>query len=295
MMKFLTFLCTRLGIGVAFLAALAGECAAQCNHLLPWSDSFKACEALNLGVTAFKDAKYEEAVAHFKQAVGLDRNALNAGIYLATAYAAQYLPGGESVENRQLGQNAVDAFGEVLRLDPKNLGAIKGSAGILFNMREFEKAKEQYRRVAALDPNSPEAYFAIGNICWILCYDRQNRLPTFQRRDLIEEGMTALNRSLELDPNSYNSIFYINLLLWQKAQIVVDEILEDDPSLKESFASAELVPGSIEKLVKQHAPDRADEFLGYQAEADEMFKKAMSLRKRFEAKAALRGPVSSQQ
>lgn len=293
-MNFLTFQCTRRWIGVAFLAGLAGECAAQCNHLLPWSDSFKACEAVNLGVSAFKDTKYEEAVAHFKQAVRLDRNALNAGIYLAAAYAAQYVPGGQAEENRQLGQNAVDTYGEVLRLDPKNLWAIKGVAGILFNMHEFEKAKEEYKKVVELDPNSPEAFYSIGNICWHLCYNRQNRLPTSQRRDLIEEGLTTLNRSLELDPNYYMSLFYVNLLLRQKAQIVVDEILEDDPSLQESIAIAALDPRSLEKLVRERRPDRADEFLGYHREADELFEKAMALRKRIEAKAAPRGPVSSQ-
>ena len=44
-------------------------------------------------MTAYKNAKYEEAIDHFQQAVALDPSLINAKMYLATAFAQQYIPG----------------------------------------------------------------------------------------------------------------------------------------------------------------------------------------------------------
>ncbi|PYV29195.1 MAG: hypothetical protein DMG22_23625 [Acidobacteria bacterium] len=57
-----------------------------CNKL-------KARDQLNKGVVAFKNAQYDTAIEHFKQAKELDPGLMNARLYLATAYASQYIPG----------------------------------------------------------------------------------------------------------------------------------------------------------------------------------------------------------
>src|SRR5579872_3789000 len=67
-------------------AALALLFAAGCNKL-------KARDQLNKGVQAYKNAKFEEAINRFQNAVALDPSLLNARLYLATAYAQQYVPG----------------------------------------------------------------------------------------------------------------------------------------------------------------------------------------------------------
>ena len=56
-----------------------------CNKL-------RARDQLNKGVQAYKNAKYEDAIEHFKNAVDLDPSLTNARLYLATAYAQQYIP-----------------------------------------------------------------------------------------------------------------------------------------------------------------------------------------------------------
>ena len=50
-----------------------------CNKL-------RARDQLNKGVLAYKNAKYEDAIEHFKNAVELDHSLTNARLYLATAY-----------------------------------------------------------------------------------------------------------------------------------------------------------------------------------------------------------------
>ena len=42
---------------------------------------------LALGIQAYKQAKYEEAIVHFKQAVALDPSSVTPQLYLATAFA----------------------------------------------------------------------------------------------------------------------------------------------------------------------------------------------------------------
>ena len=64
----------------------------------------RARDQLNKGVTAYRNAQFQAAILHFKNAVALDPTLLNARLYLATAYAQQYVPGGESPDNVKFAQ-----------------------------------------------------------------------------------------------------------------------------------------------------------------------------------------------
>jgi len=52
---------------------------------------------------------------------------MNARLYLATAYATQYIPGAPSEENIRMGEAAIKEFQDVLSVDPNNISAIDGS------------------------------------------------------------------------------------------------------------------------------------------------------------------------
>src|SRR6266446_9329783 len=93
---------------VVFAAGFSG-----CNKL-------KARDLLNKGVTAFKNGQYDQAVDQFQKAKEADPDLMNARLYLATAYATQYIPGAPSDQNKKLGEQAVAVFKEVLEKDPKN-------------------------------------------------------------------------------------------------------------------------------------------------------------------------------
>ena len=69
--------------------------AAGCTKL-------QARDQLNKGVQSYKNARYEEAISHFKRAVELDNKLLNARLYLATAYAQQYIPGADTEDNNRM-------------------------------------------------------------------------------------------------------------------------------------------------------------------------------------------------
>ena len=97
-----------LVLAVVGLALFAGT---GCTKL-------RARDQLNKGVTSYKNAKYEEAIGHFQQAVTLDPSLLVARLYLATAYAQQYIPGVPTEDNDRMGNQAIDEYKKVLDANP---------------------------------------------------------------------------------------------------------------------------------------------------------------------------------
>lgn len=221
---------------VLLLAVVAGGCSTF--------KALKARDQLNRGVEAFRNAQFQEAIEHFKSAVELDPSLINARLYLATAYAQQYVPGGDSQENLKTGQQAIDAFQSVLKMDPKNTTALASIGQIYYSMKNFDEAKDFQRRRIEVEPNNPEPYYWIGVIDWAQAFqadgklrkdlnlmnpDKRGNLPPLPEKyraqleeansKLVSEGIDALTKSLALKPNDFNSMAYLNLLYRQKADL----------------------------------------------------------------------------
>jgi tetratricopeptide (TPR) repeat protein len=201
----------------------------------------KARDQLNKGVQAYKNARYEQAIEHFKNAVALDPRLLNARLYLATAYAQQYIPGADTPENNQMGQQAIDEYKKVLAMDPKNINSVKGIASLYFNMKKFDQAKEYHEKAKQLDPNDPEEYYSIAVIDWTQSYAPRQQaraglglkpdeaIPakekklceSLRERNLpkVDEGIENLNKALQLRPDYDDAMAYLNLLYREKADI----------------------------------------------------------------------------
>jgi len=212
----------------ACLVLVAGGC-----------QKLKARDELNKGVAAYRDARYPLAIEHFKEAVQLDPTLLNARLYLATAYANQYVPGSETDENLKVGEQAIAEFQNVLQADPSNVGSIGGIASLYFQMKRMDDAKEYYLKQIQLEPNTPEAYYSVAVIDWTQTYqprmvlksrlnlkpddpikDAKERQALAERNQpLIEEGMKMLNKAMELRADYDDAMAYLNLLYREKADL----------------------------------------------------------------------------
>ncbi len=104
----------------------------------------KARDLLNKGVAAYKNGLYDAAIEDFQKAKELDPGLMNARLYLATAYASQYIPGAPSEQNVRLGTAAVNEFKEVLQIDHDNVSAIDGIGSILFQIRLDPRLPRQW-------------------------------------------------------------------------------------------------------------------------------------------------------
>src|SRR6202790_2497413 len=148
----------RRGFSLALLAVVVAA-GSGCNKL-------KARDLLNKRVANFKNGQYDAAIEDFKQARDLDPTLLNAQLYLATAYASQYIPGAPSEENVRHGNEAITEFKAVLEKDPNNLSAIDGIGSILFQMggqpfdpKKFEESKAYHQKHVQIRPQDPEPYY----------------------------------------------------------------------------------------------------------------------------------------
>jgi tetratricopeptide (TPR) repeat protein len=227
--------------GVALLALVSTGC-----------EKLKARDNLNKGVSAFKSAKYNQAVEHFKQAIQYQPDYINARLYLGMAYFSQYIPGADSPENVQNAQAANDQFLKVLELEPNNTTAISTLASLHYQqaqgnqpldvkMKKLDESKLWYEKLTQVDPSNKEAFYSLGVISWAKWYpalmsaraklgmkpedpgpikDKKIKeelkaqwLPT------VDAGIKNLEKALEIDPEYDDAMAYMNLLIREKADL----------------------------------------------------------------------------
>src|SRR5690349_6592747 len=250
------------------------------------SSKLKARDLLNKGVGAFKNGQYDNAIEFFKEARDLDPSLMNARLYLATAYASQYIPGAPSDANMKLGAQAVSEFKDVLGIDPNNLSAIDGIGSILFQMagtpydpKKFEESKSYHEKHIQLKPSDPEPYYWVGVIDWTLAFRANNEiraeynknnikkqvkdtdpLPASLRGDyvakygtLVDEGITDLQKAIQLRPDYDDAMAYLNLLYRRKADMV-ESADERDNFLKQADDLVDKVKEIKQKRAEQPQP-----------------------------------------
>jgi Tfp pilus assembly protein PilF len=199
----------------------------------------RARDQLRQGVQAFKSAQYTAAVENFKKAIQLDPSLQVAKLYLATAYANQFIPGAESDDNMKMGQQAIDEFKKVLEEDPKSANSVAGIASLYFNMKKLDDAKTWYEKQIALQPDNPEAYYSVGVIAWSKAYPERMKARTDAKMDpqadtpfkdkkardklcavslpIVDDGFKNLQKAVELRKDYDDAMAYLNLLLRERA------------------------------------------------------------------------------
>src|SRR5580693_8332041 len=135
-----------------------------CNRLA-------ARDQLNKGVDAYKSGKYEEAIGHFQKATELDPTLPMAKSYLATALSQNIVPGLDTPENIKTANQAISIFQDVLSKNPSDVNSLKQIAGIYFNIKKLDEAKDWQKKVLAVDPKDPEAAYTVGVIDWTQAHE----------------------------------------------------------------------------------------------------------------------------
>jgi len=214
-------------------------------------DKLRSRDHLNQGVNAFKNAKYGDAVEHFKQAIALDPTNPNAQLYLATAYMSQWIPGAESPENVEMANKAKEGFLKVLDQDPNNTTALASLASLAYNQasslppdkkaEKLDEAAKWYKQLIVADPKNKEAYYSLGVIAWAKWYpaDMTARANAHMRPEdpgpfkdkkikeelktqysgIIEDGIANLQKALDIDKEYDDAMAYMNLLIRERADL----------------------------------------------------------------------------
>lgn len=221
---------------------------------------------LNVGVQAFRNARYSEAVGDFRKAVELDPSNINAHLYLATAFMTQYIPGVESPENIAYAEQARAEFQRVLELNANDKTALASLASLSYQeaqglplldqkLRKLDESRDWNQRLLAVDPQAKEAYYTLAVIGWLKWYpaymEARSHLgmrpedpgpfpdPNVRRQlnldygQILADAITNLNKALAIDPQYDDAMAYMNLLIRERAD------LRDSPDeYKQDIAAA---------------------------------------------------------
>lgn len=234
-------------------------------------------DELNQGVAAYKNAHYDDAIAHFRRAVELDpQSDTMAKAYLATALAQTVIPGLDTPENLRTAQVAVGVFQEVLEMNPHDVNSMKQIAGIYFSVKRLEDAKTWQLKVLAQAPDDAEAAYTIGVIDWSLAH--QNALKALTPAGVMDDG----EGNIKAPPNVLSAIKAQNGPLVEEALKYLSQALASRPDYDDAMAYMNLVYRRKADVDWDNEPARADDV----AEANAWTRKAMDTRQANEIKRA---------
>ena len=238
-----------------------------------------AAEEMTLGVQAYKQSRFGEAIQHFEKCVALAPENTNAHLYLATAYAQQFIPGADSPENNRMAERAIDQYQHVLDGKPvpsARINSTKGIAYLYLQMNQLDDSKKYYLMALDLDPDDPENYYSISALDWAICYrPRQEEraklgmqpddsLPVANRKVCaamkeknsanVQEGIDDLKKALKIRPDYLDAMAYMNLMYRERADIQCDDPAALSADLKTADEWLERIMATKKAITEKNKP-----------------------------------------
>ncbi len=217
---------------VPVIAILLALPLAGCNFIT----KLKARNSLNKGVKAFTEQKYDVAAKYFEESIELDPEFHVARMYLATTYTSQFVPGSPDSKSNQMGEKAITTFKDVIEADKEGkskINAMLSIASLYYQMKRYDESKDWCRKIQQEDPNNAEALYRIAVINFDQSLQRtglQGENVEFLKPEekdatlaLINEGLQALEKALEIRKDYFDAMEYQNLLWREKAKFEKDE------------------------------------------------------------------------
>ena len=238
-----------------------------------------ASNQVDEGVQAFRQAHYDEAIAHFEQAVAFDPDLVVARMYLAATYLQVFEPGVDTPENVVLATRALEQYSEVLRSNPSDVESLKGLAYLKLQLNEFDGAKEAYAKAIGLNPADPELLYAAAVANWSNanggiaaekakldaeteyslivsegCSDVRTRfLPE------IDSGIAMLNKAISLRKDYIDAMTYMDMLYRLRAELECGSKKNFKADIKQSNEWADRAAAARKKQAEAAAKDSQEQ------------------------------------
>lgn len=106
---------------------------------------------------------------------------------------------------------------------------VYGTVAAYYNRQgDFEKLVENLKKRIELEPQNPEAHYTLATYYWDKA-SRDFRLSDAQKRELVLEGLAAVNKALEIKADYVEAMTYKGLLLRTQA------LVEKDPKKQQEL------------------------------------------------------------
>ena len=227
---------------------------------------------------AYEQEKYSEALVHYQNARRIDSSFPDLDRMVGYSQIGLYIPEDKTPANEQhadaaiveltkylqkkpndriardalinmyLNANrtsqAIDYFRNYLKGNPADLDAVKSIATLYAKQGDFNESLNWYEKITLLDSKNPESYYIYG----VVCYEKVAKNPPPElaaKLDLIEKGKGALQKAIQMKPDYFESMAYLNLLWRQQA------VLETDPlKAQADVAEADKVRGQAMEIIR---------------------------------------------
>lgn len=241
-------------VSLLLVAGLAGGC-----------NKLKARQEIKKGNEFFKAGQYQTALAAYQDALRLDPNEKKLHKNIGLAYMGQYQPGSKHPKDLEYAAKAIEHlktyseafpqdrkareflvsmylateryddaiafYQQLVQENPKDTKAMQSIAQMYFKKGDVDNALKWLKRRLDVE-TSPEAkaevYYFIGVQAWDRSYNFPNIDPV-ERARIVDEGIDALNKALQVKPEYFEALSYLNLLYREKAKI------ESDPAKKQEY------------------------------------------------------------
>lgn len=239
-------------------------------------------EEIARGIELFKNARYADAISHFQRATDLAPCMTTARSYLATAQAQNVVPALDTPDNLKVAEQAIANFQLVLAENPHDVNGLKQVAGIYYNTKRLDQAREWQKKVLDEDPHDADAAYTIGVIDWTKAHmNALNALKNIglqddgegnaqagsevlaiikqQNSDLIAEAMEYLQQALADRPNHADAMAYMNLVYRRKADTDYDNpaLRNEDIAMAKQWATKSMQTREENEKRNQMQSDQA--------------------------------------
>jgi tetratricopeptide (TPR) repeat protein len=140
---------------------------------------------------------------------------------------------------------AIAYFVTYLKDHPADLEAVKSVATLYAKKGDFNESLNWYQKITLLDSKNPESFYIFG----VVCYEKVAKNPPADNGEklaIIEKGKQALQHSIDMKPDYFESMAYLNLLWRQQA------LLETDPvKAQQDVAQADQIRNRAVEIIKQ--------------------------------------------
>ena len=244
----------------AAVIVLAATVLSGCNKI-------RARQEIKKGNEFFKATQYQAALANYQEAQRLDPGEAKLHKFIGETYMALYQPGSKHPKDLEFASKAiselqtylkeypndkkvreflvsmylaVDRFDDaiafyqdLLKANPSDSKAMTSLAAMYFKKGDFQQGLEWEKKRAALEPTNPEPWVMVGVQAW----DRSYHYPEIDpatRSKIVTDGMEALQKALQIKPDNFDALTYMNLLYREKAKLETD-----DAKKQEDIAAAD--------------------------------------------------------